>query len=935
MNLTQVDTTKDWYRLSPREALSTLDTDADGLSDEQAQQRAERFGPNRIREEQQVSRLRILLQQFRSPLVYVLAGALVVTVAIQNWADAGVIGLVLVINTTIGYTQEYQAASAVTSLMELVAPRTTVLRDGEPTEIEADQLVPGDVVSVQQGRMVPADLRLVEVNGLQVNEAPLTGESVPVNKTVDALTDAEKNLPPADQKNLAFMGTAVTSGDGLGVVVAIGGDTEIGQIAHDVQQAGETTTPLQQRMDRLARWITLAVLGVAALAVGAGLLLGRDPVEMLLLAVSLAVAAIPAGLPIVVTVALAIGVRRMAKRHAIIRHLPAVETLGSTTTILSDKTGTLTQNLMSVEAVHAAGRRFSLHGPTHVPQGHVRLDGDDVDPHEHPALYETLMVGMLCNDAEIDLDEVENANGDGDEVAAQGDPMEVALLFAALKAGMSREEMTQRHPRRETIPFRTEQRFMATIHDDDAGEGSDPLPLVLVKGAPERIAAMCADMRTADGGTARLEPEQVLEHSETLAGEGLRVLAMAVGHGEQAAARVRGDDPGGLTFVGMAGLLDPARESAVEAVDQCHEAGIRVVMVTGDHATTAAAIGQRVHLHSADGQAYRGQELADLDDDALDEVLGQTSVFARVTPQQKLRLVERLKANGEVVAVTGDGVNDAPALEAAHLGAAMGSGTDVAKDSSDMVVTDDNFASIYAAVQEGRTAFRNIRMATFFLLSTGAADILIILSALALCWPLPLLPAQLLWVNVVTNGIQDVALAFEPGEKALSRRPPRPADEGVLDGRLIERLVLVGLWLAIGTLAVFLWQWDGQEDNLDVARTAAVSTLVLFQMVHVFNCRSEYGSVFGRSPLRNKVLFVGVLASLGVHLAAIYVPFTQDLLRFTPIGLQTWGVAALVASTAIIVNEAHKRLRPQPQPARREDKQPVAPDVSPANSSQR
>jgi Ca2+-transporting ATPase len=912
MNTTRAETRRDWYRLSAEDTLSALDTDAEGLSDDQARERAERYGPNRIRVEQQVSRLTILLQQFRSPLVYVLAGALVVTVAIHNWADAGVIGLVLIINTTIGYTQEYRAASAVTSLMDLVAPRTAVRRDGESTEIDADRLVPGDVVTVQQGRMVPADLRLIEVNGLQVNEAPLTGESVPVTKTADTLVDAEANLPPADRTNLAFMGTAATSGEAVGVVVATGGDTEIGQIAEDVQQAGGTTTPLQQRMDRLARWITLAVLGIAVLAVGAGLLLGRDLLEMLLLAVSLAVAAIPAGLPVVVTVALAIGVRRMAQRHAIIRHLPAVETLGSTTTILSDKTGTLTQNLMSVEAVDAGEQRYSLHGPAHAPQGRVRRGGDDVDPREEPALQQTLMVGMLCNDADIDLDEHDEGH-DSDEVAVRGDPMEVALLFSALKAGMSRHDTVARYPRRETVPFRTEQRFMATIHDPPAEEDTEDPPLVLVKGAPERIVSMCADMLTVDGDTVPLEPDHVLERSEALAGEGLRVLAMAVGHGQQAAESVRGEEPSGLTLVGMQGLLDPARESAVDAVDRCHEAGIRVVMVTGDHATTAAAVGQRVHLATADGQAYRGHELADLDDAALDDVLGETSVYARVTPQQKLRLVERLKANGEVVAVTGDGVNDAPALEAAHLGAAMGSGSDVAKDASDMVVTDDNFASIYSAVEEGRTAFRNIRMATFFLLSTGAADILIIVSALGLGWPLPLLPAQLLWVNVVTNGIQDVALAFEPREKSLSTRPPRPPAEGVLDGRLIERLVLVGIWLAIGTLAVFFWQWGGEEANLDVARTAAVSTLVLFQMVHVFNCRSEYGSVFSRSPLRNRVLFVGVLASLGVHLAAIYLPVTQQLLRFTPIDLQTWGVAALVASTAIIVNEAHKRLRPRPE----------------------
>jgi len=802
----------------------------------------------------------------------------------------------------------------VTSLMELVAPRTTVRRDGQQREIDADELVPGDVVSVQQGRVVPADLRLVEVHGLQINEAPLTGESVPANKSAEAMTDAEQNLPPADQKNLAFMGTAVTSGDAVGVVVATGSDTQIGQIAEEVQEAGGTTTPLQQRIERLARFIALAVLVVAVAAGGMGLLLGEALADMVLLAVSLAVAAIPEGLPIVVTVALAIGVRQMAQRHAIVRQLPAVETLGSTTTILSDKTGTLTENRMSVQAIHAGGRRYSVQGPTQDPQGRVQQDDNDVEPEHHPALHETLLVGALCNDVALEpkLNESNGDEADGG-LDAKGDPMEVALLFAALKAGLSREELAQRYPRQDTVPFRTEQRFMATINDVPSDEQG---PLVLVKGAPERIAEMCQDARSADGGTEQLSVEEVREQSESLAREGLRVLAMAMGRGEQAVDAATSDDPGGLTFIGMQGLLDPPRESAVHAVDQCHEAGIRVVMVTGDHAATAAAVGERVHLHSGDGHALRGQDLAELDDDQLDQVLDDTSVYARVTPQQKLRLVERLKARGEVVAVTGDGVNDAPALEAAHLGAAMGSGTDVAKDSSDMVVTDDNFASIYAAVEEGRTAFRNIRMATFFLLSTGAAAVLTILSAFVLGWPLPLLPAQLLWINVVTNGIQDVALAFEPGEKSLHKRPPRPPEEGVLSRNLVERLVLIAIWLAVGTLGVFFWQWGGDEANLDVARTAAVTTMVLFQMVHVFNSRSEQASLFSKSLLTNKVLLLGTLGSLAIHVAAIYLPFTQELLRFTPISLQTWGVAALVASTAIIVNEAHKRLRPRPDSSR-------------------
>jgi cation-transporting P-type ATPase F len=906
MEQTRLEAAQDWYRLSVEEAFEAVDSGPEGLTEDEVRRRSERHGPNRIREQQQASRWHILLEQFRSPLIYVLVGALAVTLALQDWADSLVIGVVLVINTAIGYVQQQKAEKAVASLMELVSPRTTVRRGGAETEIDADELVPGDVVRVQQGGMIPADLRLFEVQGLQVDEAPLTGESLPVTKVADRLDDAGPNLPPADQVNLAFMGTAVTSGDARGVVVATGSTTQIGQISEEVQAAGGTTTPLQQRMERLAQLIAVAVLVIATIAGVVGVLMGRDPLDMVMLAVALAVAAIPEGLPIVVTVALAIGVRRMAQRHAIIRNLPAVEALGSTTTILSDKTGTLTENLMTVQAITTMDGRFSVEGPAHDPEGRIRHGDEGVDLDGHEALRQTLLAGLLCNDAEIPAD---------DDARPSGDPMEVALLFSAFKAGMSREEVTAQYPRRDTVPFRTEHRYMATIHDGTDADG----PLVLVKGAPERVAEMCAQVQT-DGGVEKISRERIHEASEDLAREGLRVLAMAVGHGEDAAAAVAGDSPEGLTFVGMQGLLDPPREAAVEAVDQCHQAGIRVIMVTGDHATTASAIGERVHLGGPDSHAVQGQDLADLDDAEVDAALAETSVFARVTPQQKLRLVQRLKANGEIVAVTGDGVNDAPALEAAHLGAAMGSGTDVAKDSSDMIVTDDDFASIYSAVEEGRTAFRNIRMATFFLLSTGVAAVVTILSSFVLGWPLPLLPAQLLWVNVVTNGVSDIALAFEPGEKSLYRRRPRRSDEGVLDRNLLERLGVIGVWLAIATLGVFFWQWGGDEANLDVARTAAVTTMVLFQMVHVFNCRSQEASMLSKSPLANKVLLLGVPGSFAIHVTAMYLSWTQEVLRFTPIDAGTWAVAAAAASTAFVISEAHKRLRPSP--AKQPDLQP-------------
>jgi magnesium-transporting ATPase (P-type) len=1027
-----------WHELAAEDALRALHSGRDGISDASARRRLEAFGDNQVGERREVSAWAVLLHQFTSPLIYVLLAALAATLAIglitgeQRWADAIVIGAVLVINATIGFFQEYHAEHAVEELMKMVAPKATVIRDGRPREIDATTLVPGDVVRIGQGGVVPADLRLIDVQGLQANEAALTGESVPVHKSARPLREAGADLGLAEQQNMAFMGTAVTSGRATGLVVATGQDTAIGRIAEQIEATEQTQTPLERRIRQLSIWITWGILVVAAIAFGVGLLMGHDWTSMLLLGIALAVAAVPEGLPIVVTVALAIGVRRMAQRHAVIRRLPAVDTLGACTTIISDKTGTLTENRMTVRSLYAGGNDYALRGKVRAREGKVELDGSAVDVQAQRALFETLLVGVLCNDAQLGEPSERGKrqrsgdagnDGDRDREASQGDPMEVALLYAAYKAGLDPSELRARWRRTDEIPFQTERRFMATIHAATIHEPRDGrprrddvlgAPLVAIKGAPEAVLDMCHALRGADGEEAPLDRDKLRAANEALAGRGLRVLAMAMGEGDDAVDAVKRDQPARrFVFAGFQGMLDPPRASAAQAVDDCHRAGIRAIMVTGDHARTAAAIARQVHIDrpvehdsahaveqepvrdrdrdrrrgsaeirvrldvgafpngwtpapgelisvqtrmpkerevrvvlemaGADGRAGRsgaerssseqaqeqangrlpevhtGADIEDWSDEELDEALGRVNVFARVEPIQKTRLVERLKANNEIVAVTGDGVNDAPALKAAHIGAAMGAGTDVAKEASDMVVTDNNFASVYHAVEEGRTAFRNVRMATFFLLSTGAAIVIMILTALGLDWPLPLLPAQILWLNVVTNGIADVALAFEPGEKALFRRPPRPPNEGVLDRTLIERLVLVGIWLAAGSLGVFLWQWGfdfrtftpGSDDNLALARTAALTTMVLFQMVHVFNCRSEDVSVFRKSLFSNKVLFLGVLASLGVHVTAIYLPWMQQLLGLTGLDLNTWLWAAAVAATAIIVNELHKRLRPK------------------------
>lgn len=926
-----------WYQLGADEALDALGARREGLNSGEVESRLERYGSNSIRSQRKVSAWTVLLHQFMSPLVYVLIAAFVVTLSIQSFGDAIVIALVLFVNGTIGFIQEYRAETAVQSLMKMVSPKARVRRDGRERQVDGDRLVPGDCVLLDEGDIVPADLRVLESFSLQVDESALTGESVPVGKTDGAMSEAEDNLPPADQGNMAFMGTAVTAGRAEGLVVATGRRTQLGQIAEDVREAGEIETPLQRRMDRLAKRIAAVILVVAVFAFGVGLWMGRPVDQMFLLAVSLSVAAIPAGLPVVMTVALAIGVRRMADLHAVIRHLPAVETLGSTTTILSDKTGTLTQNRMTVTQVMAIDDAYEVTGDSSGSDGELRKGGQRVASEEGTALFETLLVGLLNNSAELSEPGATAASegrasreGErrGESGRSGGDPMEVALLVSATKAGLDRKELLERFPQSGEIPFQTERRFSATIHDVPEGEEG---PLVLVKGAPEVILEMSSGRRTSGGDTSELDRGHFERLQDDMASRGLRVLAMAVGRGRDAAESIRGEHPRGMTFVGMQGLMDPPRPEAIEAVDNCHRAGIRVIMVTGDHARTAAAIAHQVHIDrpvgritddspeadSADSgvslpEVTDGQQLVELSDPDLDEALGRVNVYARTRPAQKLRIVDRLKSQHQIVAVTGDGVNDAPALKSAHLGAAMGqSGTDVAKEASDMVITDDNFASVYAAVEQGRTAFRNIRMATFFLLSTGAADVLIILAALAIGWELPLLPAQILWCNVVTNGIADVALGFETGEEALYRRKPRSPDEGILDYVLLERLVVVGIWLAIGTLCVFWWVNFYRGESLDLARVAALTTLVLFQKVHVFNCRSEDVSIFKKSLLENKVLLVGVLASLGIHIAALYIPWTQRLLHFEPLSWEIWLVSIAVAATAIVVNELHKWLRPR------------------------
>lgn len=878
-----------WHARSLPELYRELDTGGHGLTEVEAGARLATNGPNQLAEAPPTSGWAVLARQFASPLIYILLVAAAVTVALAEYIDAAVIGAVLLLNATIGFTQERRAENAVRSLMGLVVPRARVVRDGKEREIDSRSLVPGDLILLEPGARVPADVRLVATNVLRVDESLLTGESVPVDKD-PAPVDAATGL--ADRRCMAYTGSIVTSGRGGALVVATAGDTELGAIAGMIRSEASPPTPLQRRMDRFAVAVGLAVAAACVVAFASGVALGEGAGEMFLVAVALAVAAIPEGLPVVITITLALGVRRMARRNAIVRWLPAVETLGSTTVIGTDKTGTLTENRMTVQRI------WTARGDYDVDHGAV-VSCDDRSPVEasaDPALHLTLLAGVLANEAE--------AYRTGEGMHVTGDPTEAALLVSAMAAGMEPEETRIDHPLVSEVPFEPELRYSASVRRDGNGE------VTFVKGAPEALVAMCGKVLGPDGPVP-IDPALVLDRARELASAGLRVLAMARSLGPVLPADDGADD--NLVLVGMQAMMDPPRDGVAEAVATCRGAGIRVVMITGDHALTAAAVAAQLGIGDAAGDpgvpVVTGAELDSASDEELFEQVGRVSVYARIAPAGKLRIVRALQARGEVVAVTGDGMNDAPALKAAAIGVAMGrGGTDVAREASDMVLADDNFVSIAAAVEEGRVTFDNIRKVTFFLVSAAVATISAILVGVWAGWPLVMVPAQLLWLNLVTNGLQDVALAFEPGEQGLLRRRPRRPGEGVLSPLLWERTLLSGGVMAAGTLLLFNWELD-RTGSQTLAQTTALTTMVVFMALHVGNVRSESTSLLRLSPLSNPFLAISTVSALAVHAASLYLPPTQFVLRVEPLEAVVWARILAVALTVVIAVELHKVLR--------------------------
>jgi magnesium-transporting ATPase (P-type) len=888
---TRPGTAVPWHALPAEDVEASLHTDHHGLSEPEARARLERHGPNQLEEAPAPSPLVVLLRQFASPLIYILVAATVVTVLLEEYIDAGVIAAVLALNAVIGFTQERKAEGAVRALMQLVVPHARVVRGGHECEIDSRELVPGDVVLLESGTRVPADLRLVSATGLLIDESLLTGESRPVSKHTAAVA-ADAVL--ADRRSMAYTGAAVASGRGRGLVVATGAGTELGAIAGLMRDEAVTRTPLQDRMNSLARTIGVVVGIASVVTFGLGVALGGRPEEMFLTGVALAVAAIPEGLPVAFTITLALGVHRMARRRAIVRRLPAVETLGSTTVIGSDKTGTLTENRMTVQEIWVPGQRYRRVGEG---DASTFVEDDEEGPGGGgTALHLTLLTGLLTNEASVFRS--------GDELRMQGDPTEAALLVAGIRGGLEPSELRDAYELFAEIPFESEHRYSASWRVHHRGEHYE-----FVKGAPERILAMCGSMAT-DDGPAPLDSAAVQAAATGLAADGLRVLAFAYRRVAAVAEPPEVmSEPSELVFVGLQAMRDPPRAGVREAIDGCRDAGIRVLMITGDHALTARAIADDLGISDGGGRVLTGAEIATMDDDALEAAVDEVTVYARVAPDDKLRIVRALQRRGEVVAVTGDGVNDAPALKAAAIGVAMGrGGTDVAREASDMVLADDNFVTITAAVEEGRVTFDNVRKVTFFLVSTGAAAIFAIFTGVGLGWPLIMLPAQLLWLNLVTNGLQDVALAFEPAERGVLRRPPRPRDEGVLTPLLWERAAVAGAVMATGTLALFRWELD-RSGSLPAAQTVALTTMVVFMAFQAGNARSATRSIFRMNPVSNPFLFAATGAALAVHVGALYLRPTQVVLRVEPIGPEAWLRIVVVASTILLAMELHKLVR--------------------------
>ncbi|MEQ8853873.1 cation-transporting P-type ATPase [Gimesia sp.] len=891
---------KHLHQLDAEEIITLLDSDPQkGLDRFEVESRRERFGPNAIPVRDGHSPLITFLLQFHQPLIYILLVASGITAALNEWIDAGVIFTVVLVNATIGFLQESKAAKALEALSKMTVTEARVLRSGEIHLIPSVELVPGDIILLQSGDKVPADLRLMRSRDLQIDESTLTGESAPVPKAAETLP---ANTPLAERRNLAYSTTLVTYGQGRGIVVATGEKTEVGRISTLVSTADVLETPLTRKISAFSRLLLIVILALAALTFAVGVMRGQTSFDMFMAAVALAVGAIPEGLPAAVTITLAIGVSRMARRRAIIRKLPAVETLGSTTTICSDKTGTLTVNQMTVREVYAAGQKYELSGSGYCPDG-MFDPKSGVALADNAAARQCLQAGLLCNDSTLMQKET--------HWDVNGDPTEGALLVSARKAGLDEWQVQQRWLRLDSIPFESQYQYMATLHNDESG---DTCP-VYVKGAVEVILDKCNLALDTKDQPASLDSDVIQSHLEEMASQGLRVLAFARGELAAESNEIDHSDITNLTFLGLQGMIDPPRPEAIDAVRTCQNAGIRIKMITGDHPVTARAIATKIGLNGTEIETEQAplvmtsQDLAEKSDQELIDIAENVSVFARATPEQKLRLVKALQTNGHIVAMTGDGVNDAPALKQADIGVAMGvGGTEVAKEAADMILTDDNFATIEAAVEEGRGVFDNLTKFIVWTLPTNMGEGLVILAAIFAGVTLPLLPVQILWINMTTAVLLGLMLAFEPKEPGIMRRPPRNPKIPILDKVLIIRICIVGFIMLVGAFGSFEWAL-GQGLSDAAARTVAVNVFVMVEIFYLFNCRSLTKSMWALGLFTNRWIVVGVATMMALQLAFTYLPLMNYLFHTAPIGWDAWWRILLTGVGAYVIVGFEKWLR--------------------------
>ena len=887
-----------YFSMPPDEVLRILGSSHQGLDAEESVARRERFGPNRLPEPAMPGMLSTFLRQFASPFIYILLAAAVLALFLREWSDATFIAIIVLLNALIGAFQEYRAERAARALRRLVSTRARVVRAGEVVEVDAEELVPGDLIQLSAGDKVPADIRLLEVVDFHVDESLLTGESMPVAKDGAKVLSEATGL--ADRSNMAWAGTLALHGRGEGVVVATGRLTQVGVLASELGGPRETDSPLVMRMRRFTRAVASVIIGAAAVFLAVEAARGKPLSEVALVAIALAVAAIPEGLPVAITVSLAIAMRRMSRRRVIVRRMASVEALGSCTAIASDKTGTLTVNQLTATTIALPGGEvWSVTGTGTDPAGRLVPPATSSD---RARVAKLVRCGALCNDAVL----VREDHG----WSHVGDMLDVSLLVLAHKAGLSAPQLLAEAPVISEMPFESERRYAATLHSHVGGTGE-----INVKGALEAVAAMC-DRQAGPRGEDALQWGEAFAQGEAMASEGYRVIALASKEIAPALAqrKLHEGDLAGLTFLGLVGMIDPPRETAAGAVASCARAGLRVMMVTGDHPSTALAVARQVGIASERAQVATGSDLREAmestaDSNAgVDALVARTSVFARVEPSQKLTIVESLIRQGELVAVTGDGANDAPALRRAHVGVAMGrGGTDVAREAADLIVTDDDFSSIVGGIEEGRVAYANVRKVVSLLVATGAGELVLFLLALIAGLPPPLTALQLLWLNLVTNGVQDVALAFEPAEGNELEVPPRPPRQGVFDRLMVERLAVSALVMGLVAFGTY-YSLLSQGRTIFEARNATTAALVLMESVMVFNSRSEVRSAFRRGTAFNPLLVLSTLIALAIHILAMHFGPAQTLLDIGPLTLSTWAWLALASLALLAAVEADKAI---------------------------